>query len=125
MPDDNPILTKSYQYALRTVRLYKYLSDEKREFVLSKQLLFTGTQIGAHVKAAQEAESRGGFFHEMQLALQEALRQEYWLQLLNESEYLTPPQFDSMHADLLELIKLLKKITRPTRRSETTEPQPH
>ena len=119
MTEDNPVLTKSYHYALRTVRLYKYLSEEKREYVLSKQLLFTGTQIGAHVKAAQEAESRNSFFHEMQLALQEASRQEYWLQLLSEGEYLTQPQFESMHADLVEVLRLLKSITRPTRHTDS------
>jgi len=111
----NVVLEKSYKFALRIVRLYKYLSEEKREFVLSKQLLSAGTYVGAHVKGAQEAESKTGFFHEMNAALQRASQTGYWLQLLHDGEFLTDGEFASIHADCEELVKLLKAITKPTR----------
>src|SRR5207248_8318306 len=79
---ENVILEKSCRFALRIVRLYKFLSEEKKEFVLSKQALIAGTYVGAHVKAAQEGESKTVFVHEMSAALQKASQAQYWLQLL-------------------------------------------
>ncbi len=110
---DNAVLTKSYAFALRIVRLYKYLCDDKKEFVMSKTLLTAGTQIGARVKAAQEAEGYGNFIHEMKVALQRASETEYWLELLRDSDYLETKEFDSIHADCVELMKLLTAITKP------------
>src|SRR5215813_15564234 len=96
---ENIILEKSYTFALRTVRLYKYLTEVKKEFIISKRMLTDGTDLGAHVKAAQEAEGRSGFIHEMSAALQKSSRVEYWLQLLHESEFLDDRQFNSINAD--------------------------
>jgi four helix bundle protein len=114
--EENIVLDKSYKFALRIVKLYKYLCEVKKEFVLSKQMLFTGTNVGGCVKAAQEAESRDGFFRDMNAALQNASKCEYWLQLLRDAEFLDNKEFDSIHADCEELIKLTKKITQSTRR---------
>jgi len=80
-------LDKSYAFALRVVRLYKHLTEEQREFVLSRQTLTAGTHVGAHVKSAQEAESKAAFAHEMSVALQKASETEYWLQLLRDGEF--------------------------------------
>ncbi|NOT61125.1 MAG: four helix bundle protein [Acidobacteria bacterium] len=116
---DNPVLTQSYAFALRVVRLYKYLTDEKKEFVMSKALLAAGTQIGARVKAAQEAEGFSNFIHEMKVALQRASETEYWLELLRDSDYLETKQYDSIHPDCVELMKLLTAITKPKGKPKT------
>lgn len=76
---ENVILEKSYKFALRVVRLYKYLTDVRKEYIISKRLLADGTDLGAHVKAAQEAEGKGAFIHEMSAALQRSSRVEFWL----------------------------------------------
>lgn len=115
---ENVILEKSYRFALRIVRLYKFLSEEKKEFVLSKQALLAGTGIGAHVKAAQEAESKTVFAHEMSAALQKASQTQYWLHLLRDAEYLDEKAFASIHDDCVELIKLLTTIVKTARRPQ-------
>ena len=111
------VVDKSYEFALRIVKLYKYLADERREFVLSKNVLRAGTYIGAHAKAAQESESRAGFIHEMSVALQKASETEYWLQLLHDGEFLEEKAYLSIHADCVELIKILKAITKTSKGS--------
>jgi four helix bundle protein len=112
---ENIILEKSYKFALRTVKLYKYLTEEKKEFVLSKRLLADGTDLGAHVKAAQEAESKAGFIHEMSAALQKSSRVEFWLRLLHDGEFLYEEGFDSMNANNQELFGLLTSIVKTSR----------
>jgi len=112
---ENIILEKSYKFALRIVKLYKYLTDVRKEFVISKRLLADGTDLGAHVKAAQEAEGRSGFIHEMSAALQKSSRVEFWLQLLRDSDFLVEKEFDSMNADNQELFSLLTSIVKTSR----------
>src|SRR5436853_7744266 len=112
MVSEKVTLEKSYRFALRIVRLYKFLSEEKKEFVLSKQVLLAGTDIGARVKAAQEAESKAVFAHEMATALQRASQTQYWLQLLRDAEYLDEKAFASIHDDCVELIRLLTSIVK-------------
>jgi four helix bundle protein len=112
---ENIILDKSYKFALRTVKLYKYLTEVRREYVISKRLLADGTDLGAHVKAAQEAEGRGGFIHEMSAALQKCSRVEFWLQLLHGSEFIDEREFDSMNADNQEIFSLLTTIVKTSR----------
>jgi four helix bundle protein len=109
------IANASQTYKDDNRRTYERLSDVRKEFVMSKQMLFSGTNVGAHVKGAQEAESRAGFFVEMNAALQHASKCEFWLQLLHDGEFLEDKEFNSIHADCVELIKLTKKITTPTR----------
>ena len=112
---ENIILEKSYRFALRAVRLYKYLTEIRKEFIISKRVLADGTDLGAHVKAAQEAESRSGFIHEMSAALQKSSRVEFWLQLLRDSDFLDEKEFDSMNSDNQELFSLLTSIVKTSR----------
>jgi four helix bundle protein len=112
------VLEKSYKFALRIVRLYSYLCEEKREYVLSKQALISGTEIGAHVKEAYQAESKAAFTHEMGLALRKASRTEYWLQLLRDGEYLDEKKFDSICSDCVEIGKMLTSIIKTSKKTE-------
>ena len=112
---ENIVLEKSYKFALRAVKLYKYLTELRKEFVISKRLLADGTDLGAHVKAAQEAEGRGGFIHEMSAALQKSSRVEFWLQLLRDAEFMDEKEFNSMNSDNQELFSLLTKIVKTSR----------
>ena len=108
----NAIVVKSKNFALRTIKLYQYLSAEKKEFVLSKQVLRSGTSIGANVKEAIRGQSRPDFYAKLNISLKEASETEYWLDLLYETDYLTAAQFRSLHADCVELLKLLTAITK-------------
>ena len=112
MKDNNVILEKSKAFAVRIIKLYKYLCDEKKEFTLSKQLLRSGTSIGANVKEAIRGQSKPDFIAKMSIALKEASETEYWLELLYETEYLDKIQFDSIYADNQELIKILMSIVK-------------
>ena len=113
---ENVIQEKSYGFALQIVHLYKFFSVEKKEFVLSKQILIAGTYVGAHVKAAQEAESKSVFIHEMSIALQKASETEYWLQLLHDADYIDDKTFESICADCVEIMKLLTSIIKTSKR---------
>lgn len=112
MKTDNIIVDKSKVFALRIIRLYQYLKNEKNEFVLSKQLLRSGTSIGANVKEAIRGQSRADFYAKLNISLKEASETEYWLELLHESEYIEEKTFNSIYADCQELIKLLVAITK-------------
>ncbi|MEQ2511486.1 four helix bundle protein [Faecousia sp. CLA-AA-H192] len=112
MKTDNIIVDKSKVFALRIIRLYQYLKNEKSEFVLSKQLLRSGTSIGANVKEAIRGQSRADFYAKLNISLKEASETEYWLELLHESEYIEEKTFNSIYADCQELIKLLVAITK-------------
>lgn len=112
---DNPILEKSFAFALRIARLNRYLVEEKKEFVLSKELLVAGTHIGKHIKEAIGAESRSAFISEMGIARRKASETEYWLQLLNKAELLTDKEFASIEEDRLELIKMLTSIIKTSK----------
>ena len=106
---------KAYTFALRIIKAYKYLSENKREFVLSKQLLRSGTAIGALCREAEHAQSTADFLNKMNVALQEANETEYWLMLLNDSEYINIESYDSIHSDCNELISLLVSIVKSTK----------
>ena len=112
MKTDNIIVDKSKGFALRIIRLYQYLKNEKSEFVVSKQLLRSGTSIGANVKEAIRGQSRADFYAKLNISLKEASETEYWLELLHESEYIEEKAFNSIYADCQELIKLLVAITK-------------
>ena len=107
---ENVIQTKSFTFAVRIVRLYKHLTEKKREFVLSKQLLRSGTAIGALVREATQAESKADFIHKLSIALKEANETQYWILLLEETEYLTHAEAESILADNRELLRLLTSI---------------
>ena len=99
--------TKSYDFALRVVKLYRYLCGQKKEFVLSKQVLRSGTAIGALVKEAEFAQSRADFVNKLSIALKEANETEYWLSLLKDSEYITNEMYQSIKPDIKALIGIL------------------
>ena len=115
MKTDNIIVNKSKAFALRIIKLYKYLCTEKKEFVLSKQLLRSGTSIGANVKEAIRGQSKDDFAHKMNISLKEASETEYWLELLFETDYITEEQFNSIIADCTELIRILTSIIKSSR----------
>ena len=111
---DNIIETKSFDFAVRIVNLYKHLCEEKREFILSKQLLRSGTSIGANVAEAQKAQTKPDFNAKMNIALKEANETQYWLKLLYKTEYLTNKEFKSMETDIDEIIAILVSICKKT-----------
>lgn len=112
MKSDNVVMLKSKAFALQIIKLYKYLCDEKKEFVLSKQVLRSGTSIGANIKESEYAQSKADFNAKLHIALKEANETEYWLELLHESEYIPEEAFNSIYSDNKELIKLLTSITK-------------
>jgi four helix bundle protein len=111
MKRDNAVVDKSKAFALRIIKLHKYLCG-KDEFVLSRQLLRCGTGIGANVKEAVRGQSKADFYAKLNIALKEASETEYWLELLFESEYIEKPAFGSIYADCQELLRLLVSITK-------------
>jgi len=112
----NVVKDKSFAFAVRVVNLYKHLCGEKREFVISKQLLRSGTAIGALVREAEQGESKADFVHKMGIALKEANETEYWIMLLRETDFLTEAEFRSLLADITELLKLLTSIIKSSKR---------
>ncbi|MDR0604865.1 MAG: four helix bundle protein [Bacteroidales bacterium] len=112
---DNILSPKSYRFALEIISLYKCLSSEKREFILSKQLLRSGTSIGALVREAEHAQSKADFLNKINIALKEANETEYWLLLLKDTDYLTEREFETIHKDSIELIKILASIVKTTK----------
>lgn len=115
MMKDNIVKNKSFGFAVRIVKLYQYLCEQKKEFVLSKQLLRSGTSVGAMVREAEHAESKTDFKHKMAIAQKEINETIYWLELLRETEYLTSEQFESTNADAIEIIKLITAILKSTK----------
>ena len=109
---NNVLAEKSKAFALRIINLYSYLMEEKHEYVLSKQLLRSGTSIGANVREAGRGQSRADFYAKLNIALKEADESEYWLELLHESGFIVDPAFDSIYSDCEELIRLLVSITK-------------
>lgn len=112
---ENIIEKKSFEFAVRIVKLYQYLSNDKKEYVLSKQLLRSGTSIGANVSEAERAQSQADFYSKTSIALKEANETEYWLRLLHRTDYLTDKEFENIHTDVKEIIALLMSITKTTR----------
>lgn len=109
---NNVLLCKSKTFALKIIRRYRYLSEEKKEFVLSKQILKSGTSIGANAKEAVVAQSRPDFYSKLHISLKEANETEYWLELLYESGYIGENMFNSMYSDNKELLKILTSILK-------------
>ncbi len=112
---ENIIENKSFKFAVRIVNLYKYLTADKKEFILSKQLLRSGTSIGANVAEGQKAQSKPDFYTKMSIALKEANETFYWLRLLKETDFLTVKEFEDMSADADEIISILTTICKNTK----------
>jgi four helix bundle protein len=106
----NVVCDKSYAFALRVIKLYKFLTTEQKEFVLSKQLLRSGASIGANVEEAIAASSKADFIHKLNIAAKEARETSYWLRLLKDSQYIPDKAFDSIHGDCIEVRKIISKI---------------
>ena len=109
---ENVVKNKSFQFAVRVVRLYQFLCEQKKEFILSKQLLRSGTSVGAMVREAEHAETKNDFKHKMGIAQKEINETIYWLELLKETDYLTIEQFESINTDAIEIIKLITAILK-------------
>lgn len=111
---ENIIEEKSFAFAVRIVRLYNHLRSEKKEHVMSKQLLRCGTSIGANVAESQRAQSRPDFSAKLNIALKEANETHYWLRLLYHTDYLTEQEFQSIESDIKEIISILYAICKST-----------
>ncbi len=116
--ENNPIHIKSYSFAIRIVKLYKYLLNEQKEFVLSKQILESGTAIGALVKESEHAQSKADFINKMSIALKEANETVYWLELLKDSKYLKEDHIISMNKELTNLLKMLISIVKTSKQNK-------
>ena len=112
---ENIIKNKSFAFALRIVKLYQHLQTDKKEYMLSKQLLRSGTAVGALVREAEQAESKSDFIHKMAIAQKEANETDYWIELLFQSTYLDESQYKSINSDISELKKLLASIIITTK----------
>ena len=117
MKKENVVMNKSYAFALRIVKLYKYLVNEKKEYVLSKQLLRSGTSIGALIREGEHAQSKADFLNKMNVALKEANETQYWIELLRDSSYLSFEESLSIYDNANELIRLLASIVKSTKQS--------
>ena len=112
---NNVIHDKSYAFALRIVKAYKYLSENKREYVLSKQVLRSGTAIGALVKESEHAQSKADFINKLSIALKEANETAYWLTLLKDGDFIDENSFFSIKTDCDEIIKILVAIIKTSK----------
>ena len=119
MKKDNAILDKSFDFAVRIVNLYKHLTAEKKEFILSKQLVRSGTSIGANVSEAVRAQSTADFIAKLSIALKEA--NDYWLRLLYKTEYFTGKEYDSINKDVNEIVSILVSILKTTKGGKNSE----
>ena len=112
----NTIQEKSFRFAVRIVNLCRYIQNEHNEFILTKQLLKSGTSIGANVSEFQQAQSRSDFISKLNISLKEAYETNYWLRLLHETNFLTSEEFQSIIADCNELERLLISIVKTTKK---------
>jgi four helix bundle protein len=119
--EENIVAQKSYMFSVRCVNLYKYLSEEKHDSVIGKQLLRSGTSIGANVKEALRGYSKADFASKISIALKEASETEYWIEILRDTGYITTSQADSMLKDCVELIKILMSIVKKTKENINKE----
>jgi len=109
---------KSFRFALRAIKCYQYLQSDKKEFLLSKQLLRSATSIGANIREGEQAQSKTDFIHKLSIALKEASETAYWLELLHQSGYLPEYLYQSIYEDCIELIKLLTSIIKTTKSTQ-------
>lgn len=112
---ENVIKSKSFLFAIRIVKLCQILASEKKEFTMSKQLLRSGTSVGANVRESEHAESKADFIHKLSIALKEANETEYWLDLLKETGYLNSSEYLSIQKDIKEILKLLISIIKTSK----------
>jgi len=111
----NILKEKSFLFAIRIVKLYKHLAKEEREFVLSKQLLRSGTSVGAMTREAEHAQTKKDFIHKLSIAQKEINESIYWLELLKATDYLVEKEFQSLHNDAVEVIKIITSILKTSK----------
>ena len=111
------VADKSYAFAIRIVKLFKYLKSEHNEYVLSKQVLRSGTAIGALIREAEFAQSKADFINKLSIGLKEANETDYWIDLLYDTEYITYPMYQNIKKDIKELIKLLVSIVKSSKQN--------
>lgn len=116
-PKKNVLENKSLLFALRIINAYKYITQDKQEYILSKQLLRSGTSVGAMIKEAEFAESKMDFIHKLNVALKEANETRYWLMFLKGAEYISVSAYESIEEDCNELIRLLVSIIKTSRQN--------
>jgi four helix bundle protein len=112
---ENVVQTKSYAFAVRIVKLYQHLINTKKEYMLSKQILRSGTSIGANVEEAIGGQSKADFISKLSIAYKEARETSYWLRLLKDTDYLTPKEFESIYPDVEELCRIIGSIQKSTK----------
>ena len=112
---DNILKEKSFNFAIRIVKLYQFLQSDKKEYILSKQLLRSGTSVGAMVRESEHAESKADFIHKLAIAQKEINESIYWIELLNATDYLTKNQFESINTDAIEIIKIITSIIKTSK----------
>lgn len=111
----NVVKSKSFDFALRIIKLSKYLQSQKREFVISKQVLRSGTSVGALIRESEHAQSKADFINKMSIALKEANETDYWIELLHKSGEITDEAYQSIKPEIQELIKLLVSIVKTSK----------
>ena len=114
------LMEKSLAFAVRIVKLAQWLADERREFVLSRQIVKSGTSIGANIREAQFAQSDADFISKLSIALKEGSETQYWLEVLSAADYLTDKQYASLRADANRLVGLLVKSTKALKSKKST-----
>ena len=115
MKQENVVVLKSKAFAIRIIRLYQYLKNEKKEYILAQQILRCGTSIGANVKEAVRAQTKPDFITKMNISLKEASETEYWIELLYETNYLTEDEYKSILKECVERIKILTSIVKTSK----------
>lgn len=118
MKDNNPVVQKSKAFAIRIIRLYQHLTTEKKEFILSKQVIRSGTSIGANIRESLRAQSTADFQAKLQIALKEADETQYWLELLKDTDYISGKAADSLIADCEEIIRLIVLIVKGSKENK-------
>lgn len=113
---DNPLKDKSFDFALRIINLFKILKEKRKDFILSKQLLRSGTSIGANIREAQNAQSSADFIHKLAIAQKECDETIYWLELLHQSDFLDEKEFQSIVNDANQILKMLKSSIITTKK---------
>lgn len=113
--ENNTVAEKSIAFSIRLIKIYKILTQDRKEYILSKQLLRSGTAIGALIREAEHGQSKADFLSKMNIALKEANETDYWLLLLYKGEYLNEKEYNSIIEDCTELLKMLIKIVKTTK----------
>jgi four helix bundle protein len=118
MKEQNIVKDKSFEFAVRIINLYKHLTSNKQEYVMSKQLLRSGTSIGANICEAEQAQSSADFLSKISISLKESNESDYWIRLLHRTEYINEQEYKSIITDCKELTKLLTSIIKSIKQKE-------